>query len=585
MKKADERLRPYLEALPDIIKYQIVSKLILGVLLFVLGRLFRILLNSTGRVAVTSGDFTFLFQTWQGILIILIALISLFMYVALDLNAKIIMSKNLLMGEDVSVWKSCSYAVERVFALFNIEGIGVVIYIILIAPIVGIGFSVSLTRGFYIPSFISSVIVSTPLYLILATIAGIIFISIGIANLFILHGVVIDRMSLKDANQQSRTIMHNNWKDFLYQNVCFILVIAAVIGIVTLAVLILPLFLISIIPMSEPVRRWLIIFFLQFGLLLSLLTDCIATPFYMMKATQLYFTYKTNKEFHYHSRPGRVFMINRTIVIIVLLILFGTTVLINNDFDRLFPLDTSVEIIAHRGGGVEGAENTVSGLQKAYQLGAFGSEIDIQRTKDGHYILNHDGNFKRVAGDNRRPEEMTLDEIRQLSVDGEPIPTFEEILKASKGNIILFTELKGNTADKQMADDAVRIVKEYGMEDEVVFISLKYDLIDYIETYYPEMHTGFLTFASFGDTALLNCDYLALEEESATINSIDAVHKQGKKVMVWTANRKEAQRYFFCSSADAVITDNIVQATEVIKEIKSRSDIQRVVDRIKEVIS
>ena len=257
MKKADERLRPYLEALPDIIKYQIVSKLILGVLLFVLGRLFRILLNSTGRVAVTSGDFTFLFQTWQGILIILIALISLFMYVALDLNAKIIMSKNLLMGEDVSVWKSCSYAVERVFALFNIEGIGVVIYIILIAPIVGIGFSVSLTRGFYIPSFISSVIVSTPLYLIMATIAGIIFISIGIANLFILHGVVIDRMSLKDANQQSRTIMHNNWKDFLYQNVCFILVIAAVIGIVTLAVLILPLFLISIIPMSEPVRRFL----------------------------------------------------------------------------------------------------------------------------------------------------------------------------------------------------------------------------------------------------------------------------------------------------------------------------------------
>ncbi|MCR5095177.1 MAG: glycerophosphoryl diester phosphodiesterase membrane domain-containing protein [Erysipelotrichaceae bacterium] len=585
MKEADDRLKPYLEELPDIIKYQVVSKFILGVLLFILGRLFRALLSSTGRVAVTSGDFAFLFQTWQGILIILIALISLFMYVALDLNAKIIMSKNLLMGEDVSVWKSCSYAVERVSALFNLEGLGVVIYIILIAPITGIGFSVSLTRGFYIPSFISSVIVSTPLYLILATTAGIIFISIGITNLFILHGVVIDRMPLKDANRQSRTIMHNNWKDFLFQNVRFIMVIAVVIGIVTLIVLILPLFLTSIIPMPEPFRRWLIIFFLQLGMLLSLLCDLMATPFYMMKATQLYFTYKSNEEFHYRSRPNKIFVINRAIIIVVLLVLIGTTAIINNDFDRLFPLDTSVKIIAHRGGGIEGAENTVSGLKKACQLGAFGSEIDIQRTKDGHYILNHDGNFSRVAGDGRRPEEMTLSEIRSLSVDGEPIPTFEEILEASKGKIILFTELKGNTADKQMADDAVRIVKEYGMEDEVVFISLKYDLIDYIETYYPEMHTGFLTFASFGDTALLNCDYLALEEESATIDAIAAVHKQGKKVMVWTANRRDAQRYFFSSSADAVITDNVVQATEVIKEIKSRSDIQRVIDRIKEIIS
>ena len=183
-----------------------------------------------------------------------------------------------------------------------------------------------------------------------------------------------------------------------------------------------------------------------------------------------------------------------------------------------------------------------------------------------------------------KPEDMMLEEIRKLSVDGEPIPTLEEILEASKGKMILFIELKGNTADQQMADDTVRIVKEYGMEDETVLISLKYELIDYIETKYPEMQTGFLTFASFGDTALLNCDYLALEEESATADSIAAVHKQGKKVLIWTANKKGSQRYFLCSSADAVITDNVTQATEVLNEIHNRSDIRRIIDRIKEFI-
>lgn len=99
------------------------------------------------------------------------------------------------------------------------------------------------------------------------------------------------------------------------------------------------------------------------------------------------------------------------------------------------------------------------------------------------------------------------------------------------------------------------------------------------------METGFLAFASFGDTALLNCDYLALEEESATADSIAAIHKQGKKVLIWTANKKESQRHFFCSSADALITDNVTQAMQVLEEISERSDLSRIIDRIKEFIS
>ena len=585
MKERDAMLKPYIEAIPDIVKYQIATKILLGIWLFLLGRLFRVLLNSTGRVAVSSGDFTFLFTSWQGLLIIVIALSTLFMYVALDLNAQIILSRDLLIKEDVNVWYCCMKAIRSIPRLINFKGIGVAIYILLIAPIIGIGFSVTLTKGFYIPTFISSVIEETPLYLILASLAAIFFAIVGIANLFILHGVVIDKLSIKDAGLRSKKIMKENGKDFLNQNIEFILVMAAVLGIIVFVVLILPLVITNILPLSDSLKRGLIIFLMLQGIILSFVADLLAMPLYMMKMTQLYFEYSTGQKYQYKGRKIRKHRFDKYALIASLIALVIFAIMINHDFDDIFPQDSQVKIIAHRAGGIEGAENTVSGLEKAWQIGAYGAEIDIQRTKDGHYILNHDGNFARVAGDNRKPEEMTLAEIKSLSVDGQPIPTFEEMLEASKGKMVLFTELKGDTADRQMADDAVRLIKEYGMEDEVVLISLKYDLINYIETTYPEMQTGYLTFASFGDTALLNCDYLALEEESATADAISAVHKQGKKVLIWTANKKQSQHHFMCSSADAIITDNVSQANEVLEELENRSDLSRIIDGIRQFLS
>ncbi|MBQ3460212.1 MAG: glycerophosphoryl diester phosphodiesterase membrane domain-containing protein [Solobacterium sp.] len=580
----DEKLRAYLENSPDIIKYQIVTKLILAVWLFFLGRLLRLLLNSTGRVAVTSGDFTFLFGTWQGILMILIVLVSLFVYVALDLGSKIVLSENLLTQRNLSIGETINQALRSVRHLMCLDGIGVSLYIALIAPLLGVGLSISLTEGLYIPTFISSVIASTPLYLVLSVIAVLIFLSIGVANLFILHGIFIDDLPAKEASQQSRTLIRANWKDYLKQNVLFILVMAAVLLVVAGVLLVLPLFLTDVLPLSAGVKRWLTIFFLLLGVVFSGTADLLATPFYIMKMTQLYDTYKNGTPYVYPKYETRPHPFAMAGVIVTLVTVLGLTIYLNNSFDSLFPLYPNVWIIAHRAGGAEGAENTVSGMETAWQIGAYGSEIDIQRTKDGYYILNHDGDFKRVAGDSRKPEEMTLEEIRQLSVDGKPIPTYEEMLEACRGKMVLFTELKGATADQQMADDAVRIIKEHGMEDEVVLISLKYELINYIETVYPEMQTGFLTFASFGDTAKLNCDYLGLEEESATSDAIREVHKQGKKILIWTANKRTSQRHFLCSEADGVITDNVLQAMDVIHEIQSRSDLSRIIDRLRELV-
>ena len=45
---------------------------------------------------------------------------------------------------------------------------------------------------------------------------------------------------------------------------------------------------------------------------------------------------------------------------------------------------------------------------------------------------------------------------------------------------------------------------------------------------------------------------MTLEEEAAAVDTIAAIHKQGKKALVWTVNMKSMQRYFLSSQADAI---------------------------------
>ena len=577
-----DQLKPFTQAMPDILNYQIFTKVLICIWMFLLGRIFQVLLKSSGRVAVTSGDWQFLFTTWQGILILMLGIVSLFVYVAFDINSKIVLSRNLLTGRNESLESSVKEGFFSVGKLINVRGLLIVLYIALIAPIVGIGISISATEKLYIPTFISSVIESSVLYSALSGIAVFIFLSVGIANLFILHGVIIDKMSVREAGRQSRKLIKANWKDYLKQNVIFVFLILASLTGIAILCLFLPLKLISLLP-SGSVSRILTIIFVSVGTIVSVLADLFGVPLYIMKMTQLFYSYKQGSELEYvelkREKPIRY---KSKILLVAIVVVVGIAVMYVR-FDQLFPLDTDVRIIAHRGGGNEGRENTLSGLEAAWTAGAYGSEIDIQRTKDGFYIINHDGTFKRVAGDSRKPEEMTLREVKKLRIDGEPVPTFEEMLISSKGRIVLFTELKGNTADRQMADDAVKLVEQYQMENECVLISLNYDVINYIETNYPEIETGFLTFASLGKTAKLNCDYIGLEEESATNDAIDAIHDEGKKALVWTANEKGSQKHFLCTKIDGIITDNVTQALSLVTELEQRSDLDRMIDKIKTI--
>lgn len=252
------------------------------------------------------------------------------------------------------------------------------------------------------------------------------------------------------------------------------------------------------------------------------------------------------------------------------------------------PPGHDIAVIAHRAGGDLDAENSTEGLIAAAEAGAKWAEIDIQRTKDGHYVINHDGTFARVAGVDKASSEMTLDEVKDLEIQNlftpgapaRPVPTIEALMDAAKGRIGIFIELKGATADTKMVDDMAALIKARKIEDSMALLSLDYDLINYAETTYPELTTGYLYYFAVGDMTKLNADYLIMEEGVASPSTVDTLHQAGKKVVVWTVNSPESIDQFAGSQVDGIITDKPREVYAGIQAKRERDDIDRVIDTI-----
>lgn len=102
--------------------------------------------------------------------------------------------------------------------------------------------------------------------------------------------------------------------------------------------------------------------------------------------------------------------------------------------------------IAHRGlhqnnDGVP--ENSLKAFEQAISHG-LAIENDIHLTADGQVVVFHDDTLKRMCGVNKRPEDMTLDEIKSYPLMGteQRIPTLKECLDLIDGKVPLLIEFK-----------------------------------------------------------------------------------------------------------------------------------------------
>ena len=66
-------------------------------------------------------------------------------------------------------------------------------------------------------------------------------------------------------------------------------------------------------------------------------------------------------------------------------------------------------------------ENSLASFAAAAEAG-FGIELDLQLTLDGQVVVVHDGDLKRVAGDPRRIEDLTYDELTRIPLFPNAVP-------------------------------------------------------------------------------------------------------------------------------------------------------------------
>ena len=97
--KYDERFHPFKNCIPKIgriLLVNLVSNAVLAGFLMLLRMVSGFLLNVIDKSAFTSGDLPHLFRSWQGIAVTIIGIAVLFIYVAVDLNVSIILSKEII---------------------------------------------------------------------------------------------------------------------------------------------------------------------------------------------------------------------------------------------------------------------------------------------------------------------------------------------------------------------------------------------------------------------------------------------------------------------------------------------------------
>jgi len=567
--------RYYWHGLPEILYYQIPAKIILFIMFSFAEGILGSIMNLTGIYSVSSGELPSLLRSWYGWAVLIAITILFTIYMAFDIIILILLSRNILYDQKKKMKEIISTAIRVSRKFINFRGCLIGMYFAVIIPLNTAMIGLRLTKH-SVPQFIYSVIRANHLYMLVYVMLVLVLDFIGIIHVFTFHGVLFDNYSLATSMHESRSLFFKNWKKVVWAYLKFFSMFVLILGVGILSIIVIPYYVSHLIMHARFWYHYLIIMVVIIGLIFIFLFTMIFIQAQAMCLTRVYdeCTLAGYQEAQFKTPVlfQKSFRVVVSISLLASLILgYGGAM----TFDDLFPKEYTTEVIAHRGGGDLSTENTVESIRAAIEAGATASEIDVQRTADGHYVIFHDNTLKRLCNDPRTIQELTLEEIKKLRItapDGHQgrIATLEEILNTAKDEINLYIELKGKSAGMQMANDVYQMLVERNMVDQVRIISLNANLITQVEKTYPDVETEYLCYIAYGQLESMEVDAIGLEEELATTKRIDNLHDAGKKVDVWTANSFGSIIRFMVSNVDGIITDS-VQLAISIKDGKSDS--------------
>ena len=435
-----------------------------------------------------------------------------------------------------------------------------IFYFLITIPTINLGVKSVLAKNLFIPKFISSEIMKTNSGLIIWGIVMIVFAYLNLRLIFTLPLTAVGDENILDSIKRSWELTKTGKRKLLFTMFLFETIYITLAGVLIAIITFICMYFDKdgINPIVQTLFFSLIssiIFFLGVISKVTVITILITV---LIEQNEI-----SEKLVNENKKKSRLVATFTTIIIVIATIINGFNIYGNG-------VNKNSETIAHRGYVYKGVENSIEALEGAAEVGANYVELDILLTKDNKFVVMHDYNLKRLAGVNKRVQDMNYDEVVGLPIkQGDhtsKIPSLEEFVnKAKVLNMNLVIELKPHGGEpSNYVDILIEEIKKLKLEN-YKFMSLNSNVMEELETKAPNLETGYVIPIQFGNFHQSNVDFFAIEDFSYRDRLVEQARKQNKKVFVWTINDPALITKYLQSPADGIITDE----PELVKEEKN----------------
>ena len=156
--------------------------------------------------------------------------------------------------------------------------------------------------------------------------------------------------------------------------------------------------------------------------------------------------------------------------------------------------------IAHRGNMASdqnNIENTLRAFQNALST-VDGIELDVHMTRDGTLIVFHDNDVSNLTGGTGNILDLDYDYITTLRVNGEKIPTLEQVFQLALTNKEIYVEIKQSERNGEhgqypgIVTKVIQLIEKYKLEQQVIVISFDWYMLQESKEKNGKIKTGAL---------------------------------------------------------------------------------------------
>lgn len=541
----------------------------------------KLMLRVTGFTHITE-------QNWQSfvthpfVMIMICLLILLFLlFVYYEMGFLFLMAFHQQRGlryRFLPLWQQLN---RKVVYFFSVQVLFLIVYLVLLMPLASFMLPLTLTQSISLPHFLTEEIMSSRAgRLAYAAVASII-VMIGIRSILTLPIFTIQpNISILRSFKQSWRFS----KRGLFELVVLLAMLLTghllmMLGITVVATF--PLYLIErLMPSAALVTAGLTLAFLEmvFVVLFSLLQA-------MFSQVMVAITYNTLVIGKLSGTTHRKRRYKPLLLISGIVFLVLSMMNINSLEKSVYAPDT--KIIAHRGYVAGNVENTISGLVSAANAGADLIEIDIQQTVDGEFVVFHDRTLRRLAGKNGVIANMTLSELKTLTIHqngfSDKIASLDDCIEIAKAlDVALLIELKVHGQETEdVLPKLVEKLRKYKVLDSYYVQSADGQKMTQLKKLVPNLRVGIVYALNIGPMEE-NVDFIALEESWVTEQLIQELKQHPTDLFVWTLNDDRSLQTFIEKNVSGVITDHPDVARELrTQQSENQYFLQRILNRLR----